>query len=156
MRVAVTLLAIAAFAAESAGVWLIFEQVRVTDVRLSERSTLRANGRRQTSGSGSSQVGGDHRFDSRGQGPRRQGLPCRLDRWWDGLDPAQWQTEPPSGPTLSRDPAQFEVVYAIIEDWGGRTPAAALPFFSKINLREVANNLRARGFRVALNQKAAV
>jgi uncharacterized protein (TIGR04141 family) len=45
-------------------------------------------------------------------------------------------------------PSEFEVVYGVIEKWNGRS-IEALPFFSKVNLREVAGNLRARGFRVA-------
>lgn len=49
-------------------------------------------------------------------------------------------------------PSDFEVVYAVIERWRGRRCAEALPFFSKINLREVATNLQSRGFRVGLNQ----
>jgi uncharacterized protein (TIGR04141 family) len=49
-------------------------------------------------------------------------------------------------------PSDFEIVYAIAENWRGRTCSAALPFFSKVNLREVATNLRSRGFRVSLNQ----
>jgi uncharacterized protein (TIGR04141 family) len=49
-------------------------------------------------------------------------------------------------------PSNYEVVYAIIERWQGRHPAEALPFFSKVNLREVATNLRSRGFKIALNQ----
>ncbi|NNN10047.1 MAG: TIGR04141 family sporadically distributed protein [Acidimicrobiaceae bacterium] len=48
--------------------------------------------------------------------------------------------------------SEFQVVYAIIERWQGRTCAEALPFFSKVNLREIASNLTSRGFRVALNQ----
>jgi uncharacterized protein (TIGR04141 family) len=49
-------------------------------------------------------------------------------------------------------PSEFEIVFAVAERWRGRTPAEALPFFSKINLREVAINLRARGFRVAFDR----
>lgn len=49
-------------------------------------------------------------------------------------------------------PSDYEVVYAIIERWQGCRCAEALPFFSKVNLREVATNLRSRGFRVGLNQ----
>jgi uncharacterized protein (TIGR04141 family) len=46
----------------------------------------------------------------------------------------------------------IEVVYAIAERWKGRTPVDALPFFSKVNLRETAQNLSSRGFRVGLFQ----
>jgi uncharacterized protein (TIGR04141 family) len=48
--------------------------------------------------------------------------------------------------------SDFEVVYAIAERWKGRTFEKALPFFSKINLREAAQNLRGRGFNVSLHQ----
>jgi uncharacterized protein (TIGR04141 family) len=49
-------------------------------------------------------------------------------------------------------PSDFEVVYAIIASWDGRTPAQALPFFSKINLRQFTTTLRSRGFRVGFNR----
>lgn len=49
-------------------------------------------------------------------------------------------------------PSEFEVVYAIAEDWDGRTLAESLPFFSKVNLREAANNLDTRGFGVTVKQ----
>lgn len=48
--------------------------------------------------------------------------------------------------------SQFEVAYAIIERWKGREPVDALPFFSKVNLRDVAARLQARGFRVTLSR----
>lgn len=48
--------------------------------------------------------------------------------------------------------SDFEVVYAIVEDWAGATLAESLPFFSKINLREAAINLTARGFKVTVKQ----
>lgn len=48
--------------------------------------------------------------------------------------------------------ADFEVVYAIIADWAGRTLAQALPFFSKINLRRSGEDLAVRGYRVACAQ----
>ncbi len=54
--------------------------------------------------------------------------------------------------TPSIVPRDFEVVYAIIERWNNRTMLEALPFFSKVNLREAAINLRSRGFRVSLKQ----
>jgi uncharacterized protein (TIGR04141 family) len=44
----------------------------------------------------------------------------------------------------------FEVAYAIVERWRGHSATDALPFFSKIKLRAVANNLQAGGFRVSL------
>ena len=46
-------------------------------------------------------------------------------------------------------PGDFEIVYAIISEWKGRTLEGALPFFSKINLRHTVQALRARGFRVS-------
>lgn len=49
-------------------------------------------------------------------------------------------------------PSDFEVVYAIAEDWNGATLADRLPFFSKVNLREAAANLKARGFKVTVKQ----
>ena len=49
-------------------------------------------------------------------------------------------------------PSDFEVVYAIIEKWQDRHLVRALPFFSKVNLREVNTNLRARGYRVAFSK----
>lgn len=49
-------------------------------------------------------------------------------------------------------PSEFEIVYAIAEDWDSRTLAESLPFFSKVNLREAASNLGARGFGVSLKQ----
>lgn len=49
-------------------------------------------------------------------------------------------------------PSEWEVVYAIAERWSARSMASALPFFSKINLREATSNLRARGFKVAVRQ----
>lgn len=45
--------------------------------------------------------------------------------------------------------ADFEVVYAIAAPWKDRALSAALPFFSKVNLREAVRNLTSRGFRVA-------
>lgn len=49
---------------------------------------------------------------------------------------------------------EFEVVYAVIADWAGRTLAQALPFFSKINLRRSAENLAVRGYGVSWAQVA--
>jgi len=46
-------------------------------------------------------------------------------------------------------PGDFEVVYAIVAEWNGRTLDQALPFFSKINLRHTVQALRARGFRAS-------
>jgi uncharacterized protein (TIGR04141 family) len=52
----------------------------------------------------------------------------------------------------SLNTSSFEVVYGVIADWKQRSPAKALPFFSKVNLREVATNLQTRGFRVGIEQ----
>ncbi len=49
-------------------------------------------------------------------------------------------------------PSKFEVVYAIAERWNGREFDQALPFFSKVNLREAVQNLQGRGFSVSLHQ----
>ena len=46
-------------------------------------------------------------------------------------------------------PADFEVVFAIVARWRGRSLVEALPFFSKLSLRYVARELRNRGFHVA-------
>jgi uncharacterized protein (TIGR04141 family) len=51
-------------------------------------------------------------------------------------------------------PSDFEIVYAVIAGWRGRNCSEALPFFSKVNLREVVTDLRSRGFKVGLNQVA--
>src|SRR5262249_49658804 len=48
--------------------------------------------------------------------------------------------------------SEFEVAYAIAERWNGRSIVEALPFFSKVNLRDVAERLRERGFKVTLSQ----
>ena len=49
--------------------------------------------------------------------------------------------------TLS--PRDWEVVYAIVGDWQGRTLAETLPFFSKLSLRHVAAELRRMDYRVS-------
>lgn len=46
------------------------------------------------------------------------------------------------------NPSKTEVVYAIIARWNGRSLAEALPFFSKVNLRRHADDLRRMGYRV--------
>ncbi len=54
--------------------------------------------------------------------------------------------------TFSTDaitPANYEVVYAIIERWNGLDLVSRLPFFSKVNLRTHAEDLRRMGFRVS-------
>jgi len=52
--------------------------------------------------------------------------------------------------------AQFEVVYAVVGNWRGRSPSQALPFFSKVNLRRTGADLRSRGFRMSLAQVQTV
>jgi uncharacterized protein (TIGR04141 family) len=47
------------------------------------------------------------------------------------------------------DPRNFHVVYAIIARWNGRTLPRALPFFSKVSLRQSAIELQGRGFEVS-------
>jgi len=54
---------------------------------------------------------------------------------------------------MSRD---FEVTFAIITNWGQRTVAQALPFFSKINLRKTTEELTKRGYRVSLSRVPTV
>jgi hypothetical protein len=53
-------------------------------------------------------------------------------------------------------PAEFTVVYAIIASWNGRTLSKALPFFSKVNLRHYARDLRRMGYNVACSQVAII
>jgi uncharacterized protein (TIGR04141 family) len=43
----------------------------------------------------------------------------------------------------------FEIVYAIIAPWRDRELADALPFFSKMTLRRIAQQLQSRGYRVS-------
>lgn len=47
-------------------------------------------------------------------------------------------------------PSEFRVVYAIVAAWSGRLPSEALPFFSKVNLRNAIDNLISHGFEVGL------
>lgn len=49
-------------------------------------------------------------------------------------------------------PSDFVVVYGAIANWRGRSLAIALPFFSKVNLRNTATELRRRGYGVAFAQ----
>lgn len=44
--------------------------------------------------------------------------------------------------------SSVEVVYAIVANWRNRSFVDALPFFSKVNLRQHASDLRRRGFNV--------
>jgi len=50
--------------------------------------------------------------------------------------------------TAALNTRDFHIVYAIAADWSGRSMAQALPFFSKVNLRNVAEELRGRGYQV--------
>jgi uncharacterized protein (TIGR04141 family) len=50
-------------------------------------------------------------------------------------------------PDSAVSPVNFEIVYAIVEDWRQRT-LLDLPFFSKVNLRKQCRGLRRLGFRV--------
>lgn len=45
---------------------------------------------------------------------------------------------------------KYEVLYAIIAKWNGRNIVDALPFFSKVNLRRHAEDLRRMGYRVSV------
>ncbi len=47
-------------------------------------------------------------------------------------------------------PSDYEIVYAIVAKWKGRTLVQALPFFSKINLRRHYNDLRRMGYKVTM------
>jgi len=47
-------------------------------------------------------------------------------------------------------PRDFRVVFGVMAAWAGRSPASALPFFAKVNLRNVTEHLRSRGFSVGL------
>ncbi len=62
-----------------------------------------------------------------------------------GTDSAIARAIPDSRP----DPAQFEVVYAIIAKNGSGWPKS-LPFFSKLNLRQASHRLQLLGFKVSL------
>lgn len=47
-------------------------------------------------------------------------------------------------------PGQFEVSYAIIAKWRGRTYSDALPFFSKLTLRNHIEDLRRMGYKISV------
>jgi len=49
-------------------------------------------------------------------------------------------------------PSDFVVVYGAIANWRGRSLSSTLPFFSKVNLRNIAIELRRRGYEVAFAQ----
>lgn len=46
-------------------------------------------------------------------------------------------------PTLKTE--DFEIVYVIVAPWKGRSPAEALPFFSKVNLERTVHELTNKG-----------
>jgi len=50
------------------------------------------------------------------------------------------------------DTRRFEVIYAIVAEWAGRSLVAALPFFSKVNLRESVSALDNRGYGVTVRK----
>lgn len=52
-------------------------------------------------------------------------------------------------------PSDYTVVYAIAAPWQDRSPVEALPFFSKVNLRNYSNNLQRLGFKVAYKRVEA-
>ena len=43
----------------------------------------------------------------------------------------------------------YRIVYAVIAKWNGRSLVDAMPFFSKVNLREHIEDLKAMGYKVA-------
>ncbi len=53
-------------------------------------------------------------------------------------------------------PADFTIVYGVLRHPNARTKSLALPFFSKIALRAVAERLDLMGFKVELHQIAKV
>jgi uncharacterized protein (TIGR04141 family) len=79
----------------------------------------------------------------------RQAVRAKIDKFAEGRSGFEFVSDE------SIVTSEFEVVYAIIERWRGRSFVEALPFFSKVNLREVAGNLSARGFRVSMAQVQA-
>lgn len=52
----------------------------------------------------------------------------------------------------AREPCSIEVVYAVIARWNDRTPAEALPFFSKVNLRRTISQLSLVGCKASFNR----
>lgn len=53
--------------------------------------------------------------------------------------------------TTSLRTEDFEVVYAIVAPWKGRSVAEALPFFSKVNLERTVQELTNKGYEVSLS-----
>ncbi len=50
------------------------------------------------------------------------------------------------------DPAAIEVVYAVVANWNGDSVVDRLPFFSKVNLRRHATDLRRLGYEVTFKR----
>lgn len=53
-------------------------------------------------------------------------------------------------PSDGFDPRDVEVVFAMIANWKGATLVKRLPFFSKVTLRQVVQDLTSRGYRVTV------
>lgn len=53
--------------------------------------------------------------------------------------------------TTSLRTDDFEIVYAIVAPWKGRSPVEALPFFSKVNLERTVQELVNKGYQVSLS-----
>jgi uncharacterized protein (TIGR04141 family) len=49
-------------------------------------------------------------------------------------------------------PSDYEIVYAIVAKWRGRSLVEALPFFSKVNLRRCTEDLHRMGYRVSIKR----
>jgi uncharacterized protein (TIGR04141 family) len=49
-------------------------------------------------------------------------------------------------------PGEYTVVYVIITTWNGHSPAEVIPFFSKVDLRRYAEELRALGYKVVIKR----
>ena len=57
--------------------------------------------------------------------------------------------------TAGISPSRYEVVYAIVANWKGRSFVDAIPFFSKVNLRRYTEDLRRMGYKVSYKQVQA-
>jgi uncharacterized protein (TIGR04141 family) len=60
--------------------------------------------------------------------------------------------------TLNPDgirPSDYEIVYAIVAKWDGKSLTEALPFFSKVNLRSFAEDLRRMGYKISYKRVQA-
>lgn len=72
---------------------------------------------------------------------------------------AEAENDKGSGPIFSDaldfdtpDPAAIEVVYAVVAGWDGDSVVERLPFFSKVNLRRHATDLRRLGYTVTFKR----